>query len=58
MIDVFVEEQANLNKKEINKVHLLLMEGKAKRDHKVLIGKTDHFKNGYVEIVDVPVFEG
>ncbi len=36
---------------------MLLMEGRAKRDTNVLMGKTDNFKNGYVKIQSVPVFE-
>jgi hypothetical protein len=32
------------------------MEGKAKRDSNVLMGKTDNFKNGYAKIESVPVF--
>jgi len=50
MIDVFVKEQSKLNEKEVGKVHLLLLEGKSKRDAGVLLGKTDNFKSGYVKI--------
>jgi hypothetical protein len=57
MIDTFVENQAQLNQKEIGKIHLLLMDGKAKRDSNTLMGKTDNFKNGYAKIQNVPVYQ-
>jgi tRNA A37 methylthiotransferase MiaB len=57
MIDTFVEWQAQLNQKEVGRTHLLLLEGRAKRDTNVLMGKTDNFKNGYVKIQNVPVFQ-
>lgn len=33
------------------------MEGKAKRDSNTLMGKTDNFKNGYVKIQSVSVYQ-
>ena len=57
MIDLFVELQRPLNEREIGKVHLLLIEGKAKREQDTLMGKTDCFKNGYVKIDQVPVYK-
>ena len=57
MIEVFLEEQADSNAKEIGKVHLLLMESKSKRVENVLTGKTDNFKTGYVKVREVPVYE-
>lgn len=56
MIDTFVEVQAPLNEAEVGKTHLLLMEGKAKREKGVLLGKTDNYKNSYVPIQSVPVY--
>lgn len=58
MIDTFIEIQSPLNQAEVGKTHLLLIEGKAKREQNVLMGKTDHFKNGYVKITSVPVYQG
>lgn len=46
-----------MNQSEVGKIHLLLIEGKAKRDTGVLMGKTDHFKNGYAKITKVPVYK-
>jgi tRNA A37 methylthiotransferase MiaB len=57
MIDTFVENQAPINQKEIGKAHLLLIEGRAKRESNVLMGKTDNFKNGYAKIEKVPVYK-
>jgi tRNA A37 methylthiotransferase MiaB len=56
MIDTFVEGQAGLNRAEVGRLHLLLLEGRAKREQNTLMGKTDHFKNGYVGVERVPVY--
>lgn len=58
MIDLFVEVQTPLNQVELGKIHLLLIEGRAKRDANVLLGKTDHYKSGYVKVTSIPVYEG
>jgi len=58
MIEVFLEEQSHKSKREVGEVHLLLMEGRAKREEGVLMGKTDNFQNGYVKVQEVPLFEG
>jgi hypothetical protein len=41
----------------VGKRHLLLIEGRAKRDIDVLMGKTDSFKNGYAKIQSVPIYK-
>jgi hypothetical protein len=41
----------------VGKVHLLLLEGRSKRDQSVLMGKTDTFKNGYVAVSKMPIFK-
>ena len=33
------------------------MEGKAKREKGVLMGKTDNYKSGYVSVQEVPVYK-
>ena len=58
MIDLFVEEQAPRNQKEVGRVHLLLLEGRAKRDQTTLLGKTDCYKSGYVPGGRVAVWGG
>lgn len=56
MIDLFVEIQAEVNALEQGKTHLLLIEGKSKRDSLKMMGKTDTFKKGYVDLKAIPVF--
>ena len=34
------------------------MEGKAKREEGILMGKTDNYKNGYVNVEVVDVYSG
>lgn len=57
MIDTFLVYQTEVNQKEVGKTHLLLIEGKAKREVDVFMGKTDHFKNGYAKLEKVPVYK-
>lgn len=58
LIKVFETEQALLNQKEIGRYHLLLIEGKSKKDAKKLVGKTDTFKKGFFTNCEVPTITG
>jgi tRNA A37 methylthiotransferase MiaB len=57
MIETFSEVQAPLNQAEVGKLHLLLVEGRAKREQGVLMGKTDNYKNGYAAVQTVPLYD-
>ncbi len=46
-----------LNNAEVGKLHLILIEGRSKRDSKKLLGKTDNFKTSFAEKAIVPVYE-
>ena len=54
MINVFRQELVELNKKEIGKYQLLLIEGKSKRDAQKFVGKTDTFKKGFISNMEIP----
>ena len=57
MIDTFTELQIGRYDKDIGSIQLLLLEAKSKRNADVLTGKTDNYRNGYVQISKAPVFQ-
>jgi tRNA A37 methylthiotransferase MiaB len=57
MIDTFTKIQSTINQAEIGKLHVILLEGKAKRQENTLMGKTDNFKNSYAKVSKVSVYK-
>lgn len=57
MIKVFLEEQPKPFKAQIGNYHLLLVEGKSKKDAGKLVGRTDGFMRGFFESKDLPMIQ-
>jgi hypothetical protein len=57
MIKTFIGEQGKSFQEQIGQYHLLLIEGKSKKDQQKLIGKTDTFMKGFIENRELPTVE-